>query len=224
MANIWLAAGEGKLDKVKEYVEQDGVSPNALDDNSYSPLHAAASWNHPDILSYLVERGGDINLVDEDGETPLFVVETVGMARLVVQLGGNAQHRNSDGMTAAQQLQEEHPHISVYLRTLTGESTSTDDDAGAEGTGDPDLDAPTDELMAAVRQIMEASQRGELTEAETDDKLREVVEQIVGDQIETGRAIGAGMEHEEGVESRDRPEDESEPAAEAKRPRENIGR
>jgi len=101
MANIWLAAGEGKLDNVKQFIEQDGVSPNALDDNAYSPLHAAASWNHPDILTYLVEKGGDINITDDDGETPLFVVENVGMARMVVELGGNPNHRNSEGMTVS---------------------------------------------------------------------------------------------------------------------------
>lgn len=101
MSNIWLAAGEGKLDNVKQYIEQDNVSPNALDENAYSPLHAAASWNHPEILSYLVEKGGDINITDDDGETPLYVVETVGMARLVVELGGNPNHRNGDGMTVS---------------------------------------------------------------------------------------------------------------------------
>ncbi|GAA5898637.1 ankyrin repeat domain-containing protein [Sporobolomyces salmoneus] len=224
MANIWLAAGEGKLDAVKQFIEQDNVSPNALDDNHYSPLHAAASWNHPEILSYLVEKGGDINITDDDGETPLFVVETVGMARMVVELGGNPSHRNEEGMTAAQQLQEEYPHIAVYLRTISGESstTATTDENATEG--DPNLDAPTDELMAAVRTIMEASQRGELSEAETDEKLREVVEQIVGNQVEAGRAIGDSMEDNESTETRERPQDDDETTDESKRPRENIGR
>ena len=101
MANIWLAAGEGKLEDVQRYIEQEGVSPNALDDNAYSPLHAAASWNHPEILTYLVEKGGDINITDDDGETPLFVVENVSMARLIVELGGNPNHRNQEGMTVS---------------------------------------------------------------------------------------------------------------------------
>jgi len=101
MANIWLAAGEGNLEKVQEYIEQDGLSPNALDDNNYNPLHAAASWNHPEILRYLVEKGGDINIADDDGETPLFVVEQVGMARLIVELGGDPNHRNLEGVTVS---------------------------------------------------------------------------------------------------------------------------
>lgn len=76
-----------------------GTSPNALDENSYSPLHAAASWGQADILRYLVEKGGDINLTDSDGETPLFVVETVGMAKLVVELGGDPKWKNEEGVT-----------------------------------------------------------------------------------------------------------------------------
>lgn len=78
-----------------------GTSPNALDENSYSPLHAAASWGHADILRYLVERGGDINLTDSDRETPLFVVENVGMAKLVVELGGDPKWTNEDGVTVS---------------------------------------------------------------------------------------------------------------------------
>lgn len=44
---------------------------------------------------------------------------------------------------------------------------------------------------------MEASERGEITGAEVDDRLREVVEQIVGQQVAAGRAIGEEMEVEE---------------------------
>ncbi|GAA6061651.1 hypothetical protein JCM10212_002528 [Sporobolomyces blumeae] len=222
MANIWLAAGEGSFDKVKEYVEQGGVSPNAKDDNSYTPLHAAASWNHPDILRYLVEHGGDINITDDDGDTPLYVVENVGIARLVVELGGDPNWRNEEGVTPAEALQDEHPHISVFLRTLSGLGESDAASTPADSTS-PDVDAPTDELMAAVRTIMEASQRGELTEAETDDKLREVVEQIVEGQVEAGRAIGANMTEGDAATSRDR-EETGDEEGEAKRPRESIGR
>ncbi|TNY22406.1 ankyrin repeat-containing domain protein [Rhodotorula diobovata] len=210
--NIWLAAGgEGNLDRVRQLIEQ-GTSPNSFDDNSYSPLHAAASWAHADILRFLVQHGGDINLADSDGDTPLYVVESVPMARLVVELGGDPHHVNAEGLTPAAALQEEYPHIALYLRTLTGEpssapsapsdptapapSTSTPS-ASASASAQPNLDAPTDELMQAVRGIMERSERGDLSEQETDDLLREVVERAVGGQIEVGRAIGEQMSVEE---------------------------
>lgn len=43
---------------------------------------------------------------------------------------------------------------------------------------------------------MEASERGELTSEQTDDKLREVVEEVVNGQVSRGREIGEEMEVE----------------------------
>ncbi|BGP38341.1 hypothetical protein JCM10450v2_002289 [Rhodotorula kratochvilovae] len=177
------------------------TSPNALDENAYSPLHAAASWGHSDILRFLVASGGDINLADGDGDTPLYVVESVGMAKLVVELGGDARHTNEEGLTPAAALEEEYPHIALYLRTLTGEPSPSSSAALAASAPSgapsaqpqPNLDAPTDALMLSVRAIMERAERGELSEQETDDALRAVVEQAVGGQLEAGRAIGEQM-------------------------------
>lgn len=61
----------------------------------------------------------------------------------------------------------------------------------------PDLDAPTDALMGRVREIMEASERGELSAQETDDRLRDVVGQAVEGQVAVGRGIGEAMEEDE---------------------------
>lgn len=69
------------------------------DENTYTPLHAAASWGHLDILRYLVSKGGDINTLDGDGESPLFVVESAEMARAVIELGGDATLRNAEGVS-----------------------------------------------------------------------------------------------------------------------------
>ncbi len=35
---------------------------NAQDENGYSCLHAAASYGHLDLLRYLVQRGGNVNI------------------------------------------------------------------------------------------------------------------------------------------------------------------
>lgn len=80
-----------------------GLSPAIQDENTYTPLHAAASWGHAEILRYLVAKGGNINTVDGDGETPLFVVETTEMARIVLDLGGDIAHRNEEGNTVSAQ-------------------------------------------------------------------------------------------------------------------------
>ncbi|KDE07526.1 hypothetical protein MVLG_02197 [Microbotryum lychnidis-dioicae p1A1 Lamole] len=208
LSNIWTAASEGNLDRVKHLIENEGLSPNAFDDNSYSPLHASVSWSHPEILRYLVQKGGDINLADKDGETCLFVVENVEMARIIVQeLGGDLNKRNNEGLTAAEHLEEDYPHISLYLRSLadpsiayppTNATTTTTTNPNGEDVpmststegGQPDLDAPTDALLLRVRDIMQASERGELSSQETEDKLRGVVEEIVTGQVQVGRVLG----------------------------------
>lgn len=112
----------------------------------------------------------------------------------------------------AESLQEDYPHIASYLRDLTGEAaplpvsiTEQDEPEEADmadvsitsNTTNPDLDAPTDALMGRVREIMEASERGELSAQETDDRLREVVGQAVDGQVAAGREIGEAMEEDE---------------------------
>ena len=65
--NIMVAAGDGDIAKVTQYLDS-GVSPNAQDSNGSSALyigllpphhrHAAASYGWLDILKLLVSRGG----------------------------------------------------------------------------------------------------------------------------------------------------------------------
>ncbi|KAK4051851.1 hypothetical protein OIV83_002556 [Microbotryomycetes sp. JL201] len=205
MSNIWTAAGEGNFDRVRELVES-GTSPAVQDENSYTALHAASSWNHPEILRYLVsERGADINTTDDDGETCLFVCETVDMARLIIEeLRGDASHRNNEGLTAANSLEEDYPEVAAYLRSVTGEPAPVatvdpdgqafDEEAQQQPQQRPDLDAPTDEILSRVRQVMQASERGELSEQETETRLREIVTQVVHGQVDIGRVIGQAME------------------------------
>ncbi|KAM0788382.1 hypothetical protein ACM66B_001521 [Microbotryomycetes sp. NB124-2] len=216
MSNIWTAAGEGNFDRVRELVES-GTPPSIRDENSYTPLHAAASWNHPEILNYLVvERGADVNTTDDDGETCLFVCETVDMARLIVeQLGGNASHRNSEGLTAAASLEEDYPEVAAYLRSVTGEpapvatfdpngqdqdqSTQLASEQQQQQPPRPDFDTPTDEILSRVRQVMQASERGELSEQDTETRLREIVTEVVHGQVDMGRIIGQAMDGQRSV-------------------------
>ena len=64
-------------------------------------MHAAVSYNHLSLLRSLAKNhGGDVNIQDAEGDTPLFVVETVEAARVLVEeLGADADHRNSNGLT-----------------------------------------------------------------------------------------------------------------------------
>jgi hypothetical protein len=100
------------------------------DAHGYSLLHAAASYNHVELLRTLVnDFKVDVNLKDEDDETCLFVTETVEVARcLVEELHVDLAVRNEEGMTAEEKIasEEEFPAVVEYLQAHA---------AGAPNTG-----------------------------------------------------------------------------------------
>jgi hypothetical protein len=117
--NIWVASSDGDFDRVKVsppsisptsftlkltlqfLIENEGLSPNIPDPNSYTPMHAAASYAHTELLEYLISVGGDINLRDDDGDTPLYVVETVEMARWMIERGADWSVVNEEGLSVS---------------------------------------------------------------------------------------------------------------------------
>ncbi|KAF9435505.1 hypothetical protein BGZ76_006164 [Entomortierella beljakovae] len=119
--NIWLAASDGDLNAVKSFIEEKGVSIDAQDDFGYSALHAAASYGHKDLITYLLGKGANVNIQDPDGDTPLFVCETFEIAKMLIDGGANATHTNENEMTAADNAEEEAwLEVAHYLRELTG--------------------------------------------------------------------------------------------------------
>ena len=89
------------------------------DHHGYSLLHAAASYNHVNLLKTLVHQFGvAVNLVDEDGETCLFVAETEPVARcLVEELKIDTSIQNREGVTARVKIrsEDEWPQVMAYL-------------------------------------------------------------------------------------------------------------
>jgi hypothetical protein len=92
---------------------------SSQDEHGYSLMHAAASYNHLDLLRALVnEFNVDVNIRDGDGETALFVVETVEAAQVLVEeLHIDAEIKNVEGGTAEEKIREEgdFPTVADYL-------------------------------------------------------------------------------------------------------------
>lgn len=101
--NIWIAAADGDESAVLDFISRDPSAVNSLDENGYTALHAATSYNHISLLKKLVlEHGGNANIKDHDGDTPLFVAETVEVAKtLVEELHADPNHRNESGLTVS---------------------------------------------------------------------------------------------------------------------------
>ena len=216
-------------------IENEELTANSFDANGYTPMHAAASWNHPEMLRWLVSKGGNVNIQDHDGEcvvraglemtrpgpsvdsffctasTPLFVVEHLSMAQLLLELGADPHLHNQSNQTAAHALAEDHRDIAEHLAQLTGEqlpavSASAD---GQETSAASSLSAnpppgELDSLDPASRQAaIETNQRAGallervqqiLLEAEAagedpEERIRAVVDEAVRGTMEAGRRM-----------------------------------
>uniref|UniRef100_A0A914I6M8 ANK_REP_REGION domain-containing protein n=1 Tax=Globodera rostochiensis TaxID=31243 RepID=A0A914I6M8_GLORO len=71
---LHIAAANGFYD-VAAFLLRCGVSPASRDKDSWMPIHAAASWNQPDLIELLCEYGADISAKTRNGETPLDLTE-----------------------------------------------------------------------------------------------------------------------------------------------------
>lgn len=173
------------------------------DEHGYSLMHAAASYNHLDLLRALVnEFHVDVDLKDEDGESALFVVETIDCARVLVEeLHADISLRGLEGGSAREKIQEEgdFPEVAVYLRLkeLEGEGREVNGAGATNGVHPPPVPegiqvnfgtmAPEEESDEVVdpefrRRIEELAQREDFQGEDGQRQLRELItEAIRGD-------------------------------------------
>jgi hypothetical protein len=172
----------------------------ARDAHGYSLVHAAASYGQLGVLRDLVQKySADVNILDEDGETPLFAAEKVDVAKcLVEELGADTTLRNEEGKIAEEKIAEEEGEaheVFQYLKSLrTGDAPAS---AGAVETADvhppPPLpdgvnvemgtmaedeagDAPDPEIR---RRIEELAARPDYESEEVQSQLRELVTEVL---------------------------------------------
>ncbi|KAF7951455.1 hypothetical protein EAE96_006764 [Botrytis aclada] len=118
--NPFLLAADNSPDLLPLLRSNPAVA-SAQDEHGYSLMHAAASYSHLDLLRALVtEFDVNVDLKDEDGETALFVAETLDCAKLLVEeLHANFTIRSAeDGCNARERIEAEgdYPEVAVYLR------------------------------------------------------------------------------------------------------------
>jgi len=153
--NIWVAAGDGDLERVKELVEQQGLSPNEPDEViGYTPMHAAASYGRFEVLTYLIKRGGDVNITDEEGDTPLYTAESVPVAQFLVEHGALVDVKNSDNISPAEAVEDDFPVVAAYIRSQIPLPAPAPDPHGAEVVQDAASEEPTLALSAETKEIM----------------------------------------------------------------------
>ncbi|KAL9015679.1 MAG: hypothetical protein Q9185_006941 [Variospora sp. 1 TL-2023] len=179
------------------------------DAHGYSLLHAAASYAHLPLLHTLSSQEEfhlDANaLVDEDGETALFVAESVAAARILVEeFHCDIMLKNHEGMTAEEKIRAEGEFVAVadYLRgvRLRGSSGGREGEVVVvvEGSAERPLPLPpnvTVNMMSTTEEeeedvpdevdpvfrakIEELAARDDFREEEGQRRLKELVTEAV---------------------------------------------
>ncbi|EJU04843.1 ankyrin, partial [Dacryopinax primogenitus] len=192
--NIWVAAGDGDLERV-----QIGIAPNAPDQYTYTPMHAAASYGHIHILEYLSSQGGNVNVVDDDGDTPLYTVENVETARYLVEKGATWDMRNKEGLTPADALDEDFAEVSAYLRSLAAPGVSVNDGADASGNHVSQAVMPSEHLQdltahnmttGLMDRVEDIMRRAEAEGRDPDEELRTALGDVFRQGMRTGQNWG----------------------------------
>jgi ankyrin repeat protein len=113
--NVWVASSDGDVKRVEELLTS-GVSVNAQDEHGYSPLHAAVSYGHADLITMLLIKGATIDIRDEEGDTPLLVCEKPEILELLVENGADISVRNAEGEGIVEKcVQDENETMCEYL-------------------------------------------------------------------------------------------------------------
>lgn len=163
-----------------------------------------------------------MNVTDEDGDTPLYVVENVETARFLVEHGAVVQRTNHEGISPVEHLSEDFPDVSAYLSSLpttTSDSTlsplptSTTTQTPSQHAQNRISEQLTSSLLQNVQGIM---QRAEEEGREPDE---EELRQIVGRTVLDGMLTGYGLGSEGQGTSEERREDGDEVHGDVKRPR-----
>jgi hypothetical protein len=181
---------------------------SSQDEHGYSVMHAAASYNHLDLLRALVnEFNVNVDLKDEDGETPLFVTETVDGAKVLVEeLHADLTIRNSEGKTAREKMVEEGDFPEV--KELEAQVNGVSNEAATNGVHPPpclpegvsvNIGSMAPEEVGEVvdpefrRRIEELASREDFQSEEGQRQLRELVTEALRSEVNPERDVRQRM-------------------------------
>lgn len=100
--SVQSAAQNNQLSLLRSLISENSGCVNAVDADSRTPLHWAASAGHIDIITYLLENGAEVDKTDDGGWTALHIAVSAGQEEVVNELigaGADVNRKNEKGTT-----------------------------------------------------------------------------------------------------------------------------
>ncbi len=83
--------------EVLKMITSDPTCVNVQDEYSYTPLHELCSTDLTNIAQLLIDNGANINSVNDEGITPLHIVNSLEMAELLIKNGADIDAIDNEG-------------------------------------------------------------------------------------------------------------------------------
>lgn len=96
---IYKELREGAPEKALALLKQNPSLVNSQNGSKQTPLHVAAAGGHKDVVAWLVANGADLNPVAYNNFTPLHIVKTADVTRILIKAGGSLDALDYDQNT-----------------------------------------------------------------------------------------------------------------------------
>lgn len=124
--NYWEAIKEGNLKYV--IAETQALDIEKYNFGGYSPLHLAVKYNQPEIVSYLLSQGADINAqTKKEKETPLMLAaenSDITLSNKLINAGSDIDLKNNKGEKFTNYSNNNEEYVEFIIRYLNGELNS----------------------------------------------------------------------------------------------------
>ncbi|KAF5951184.1 hypothetical protein HYC85_009128 [Camellia sinensis] len=103
ITDVFGASAYGDFEKLRKFVEEDGVSLSKPDANGYHAVQWAALNNFAAIVQYIIEHGGDVHATDKANQTALHwaaVRGSIAAADVLLQNGARVEAADVNGYRA----------------------------------------------------------------------------------------------------------------------------
>jgi predicted Fe-Mo cluster-binding NifX family protein len=102
MTPLATAIKDGDTNKINDLISSDNI--NERDPKwGWTPLHYAVSYNQIDAVKFLIKKGANVHIADEQGDTPLLLAawfNNKDTINVLVDSGADINIRNRNGSTA----------------------------------------------------------------------------------------------------------------------------